>query len=194
MAQAYFVTRLKKGGDRLKNIHQAKLDLSSNSTGVLYDGEWTPSDNQIYGNKIKASRKKIKFRHIIYRDPISNRLFDFITNDPYSAAHHIADIYKKRWAVETLFKWMKTHVNLRKTTMRNKNAIKVHIISGVLVHVLLRFKIMKENLFKITTADLLRQYRHQIFMDIDIISMNTSNYRLRSRRMNTANGFMEVLC
>lgn len=36
---------------------------------------------KIHSREMKASRKKINFRHIIYRDPISNRLFDFITND-----------------------------------------------------------------------------------------------------------------
>jgi hypothetical protein len=155
-AKAFFVTRLKNGKGRIAAIHKAHLSPDITLTGVLYDKDWTPSETQCYLHKIKKESKK--YRHIIYRDPITKKLFDFITNDIKSEAQTIADCYKLRWSVETLFKWLKTHVNLRKSNYKNTNAIRIHILSGIITHLLLRLKILSENI-KLSTAELLRKYR-----------------------------------
>jgi hypothetical protein len=74
---AYFVTRLRKYGQRLSHIHHANVD--SESVGILYDEKWTPSEASCYKANVKP--KTLFFRHIIYRDPESKKLFDFITSD-----------------------------------------------------------------------------------------------------------------
>ena len=60
---------------------------------VLYDGPYTP---------LKA--KPVKLRHIIYRDRLTKKIFHFITSDFKASARTIAGIYKRRWAVELLFR------------------------------------------------------------------------------------------
>ncbi len=39
------------------------------------------------------------------------------------AAVEIAALYKARWAIELLFRWLKQHLNIRKFVGKNENAI-----------------------------------------------------------------------
>ena len=50
----------------------------------------------------------------------------------------IAAIYKKRWAVELLFRWLKSHLEIRTLDARNTNAIKIQLAVAVLVQLLLQ--------------------------------------------------------
>ena len=54
--------------------------------------------------KDKEGNEQIhKSRRIIYQDPDSGRLFEFVTNNFDLDASSIAQIYQKRWQIETLF-------------------------------------------------------------------------------------------
>lgn len=135
-AKAHFVTRLKKMGQRLKYVHTCHVQPEA--TGVLYDGIWTPSEGTCYENGFKP--REVFFRHVIYRDPVSTKLFDFITSDFESNALEIANIYRKRWAVELLFRWMKGHLNIRRFGFKNMNALKILICTAVLVQLIIRYQ------------------------------------------------------
>lgn len=137
-----FVTRLKDSS----RIHYIELKLGikrAKKLGVLYDGIYKPTKGTI--SKHRNIPKNIKFRHIIYRDPISKKLFHFVTSDFKIAATEVAAIYKKRWAVELLFRWMKGHLKIRQLPTKKPNAIKIQMAISVLVLLLLRFeKITKQ--------------------------------------------------
>lgn len=154
---AHFVTRLKNNGHRLKYIHDAVLnEESQGKTGVLYDGPWSPSEASLRRAEIKT--KTLKYRHIIYRDPETKKTFDFITSQHDLPAEQIAEIYKKRWAVELLFRWLKGHLNLRRISFKNINAIKIQITIAVITQLLLRLKMLKEK-FKGSSSEMLRRIR-----------------------------------
>lgn len=156
-ARSHFVTRLKKNGDRLKYIHEAHINIQR--VGILYDGVWTPSEAACYRAGIKPG--EIFYRHIIYRDPESKKLFDFITSDIESDAIEIANTYRKRWAVELLFRWLKGHLNIRRFAYKNLNAIRILLAVTVLVQLLVRFKMLKDS-FVGTTWDYLRSLRNTL--------------------------------
>ncbi len=80
--------------------------------GVLYDGEYKPSAAVV--KRYKAELEAVRFRHIVFRDPDTKKIFDFVTSDFKSDAEDIAAIYKRRWAVELLFRWLKGHLDIRR--------------------------------------------------------------------------------
>jgi transposase len=154
-----FVTRLKKA-PRKEAVHKSVLkpeDLKK--SGVLWEGKWTPSDSACQRYKIKP--KTLKLRHIIYRDEASGRIFDFITSNFLLDAQEIAKIYKLRWSVELLFKWLKSHLDIRYLALRTKNAVKTQLAIAVLTQLLLRLKSVTEK-SKNTLWHLLRAIRTQL--------------------------------
>ncbi len=61
-----------------------------------------------------------------------------ITNDLERTAVEIAALYKGRWQIELLFRWIKQHLNLRKFMGKNDNAIRLQIIAAMIAYLLLR--------------------------------------------------------
>lgn len=130
-----FVTRLKNlPRNRYKEI-LAKAKKSARSR-ILFDGVYTPTS---FYNHPEVPRD-IEFRHIIYRDPESGKIFHFVTSDFKASATAIAEAYRKRWAVELLFKWLKGHLKIRHLSVKSPNAIKVQIAVAILVQLLLKLK------------------------------------------------------
>jgi len=61
-----------------------------------------------------------------------------ITNDLTRSAVEIAALYKERWQIELLFRWIKQHLNLRKFLGRSENAIRLQLIAAMIAYLLLR--------------------------------------------------------
>jgi IS4 transposase len=53
-------------------------------------------------------------------------------------AVEIADLYKARWAIELLFRWLKQHLSIRKFLGKNENAIKLQLLAAMIAFLLLR--------------------------------------------------------
>ena len=50
-----------------------------------------------------------------------------ITNDLTRPASEIAALYKERWQIELLFKWIKQNLKIKRFMGRNENAVKIQI-------------------------------------------------------------------
>ena len=61
----------------------------------------------------------------------------FLTNIESLSAYEIAAIYKQRWDIEALFKFLKQHLNLSHLVARNTNGIRVMIYMTLLLAILL---------------------------------------------------------
>lgn len=61
-----------------------------------------------------------------------------ITNDRKRPAIEIAALYKARWAIELLFRWIKQHLRLSRFMGRSENAIKLQILAAMIAYLLLR--------------------------------------------------------
>jgi putative transposase len=96
------------------------------------------------------SRLPIPLRRIkVKRD--SGQTITLITNDLKRKAVEIATLYKGRWEIELLFRWIKQHLNLRKFIGKNSNAIHLQIIAAMIAYLLLR---LARRLNSITMPDL----------------------------------------
>lgn len=160
-AASHFVCRLKENFKN-KELLIEILSKNENKDGVLFDEPYEPSEANIKRHELE-DHKKIKLRQIIYRDAITKKVFHFVSSDLNCAATTIAAIYKRRWAVELLFKWLKGHLDIRYIPVKNQNAIKIMLTMAVMVQLLLQLKKITEG-FTGTLWALLMKIRndHQI--------------------------------
>lgn len=150
VAESDFVTRL-KDCKRNRALQKKCLRGKKDKSGVLYDGTFTSTSPS-------AKNTKLKLRHIIYRAPLTRKIFHFVTSDQKASAKTIAVVYKRRWAVELLFRWLKGHLDIRYLPTKTKNAVKTQLAMAILVQLLLQLKKIIDG-FEGTLWDLLRQTR-----------------------------------
>jgi IS4 transposase len=65
-------------------------------------------------------------------------VMEVITNDRKRPAVTIAALYKARWAIELLFRWIKQHLRLNRFIGRSENAIRLQILAAMIAYLLLR--------------------------------------------------------
>lgn len=99
------------------------------------------ADEQIIAGA-RQRKDKMPARRITYLDPISGKKLIFFTNNTRIKASTIANIYKKRWQIECLFKRLKQNYPLKYFLGDNENAIKVQIWSALITDLLI--KIVKD--------------------------------------------------
>jgi hypothetical protein len=77
-------------------------------------------------------------RLIRYEDPTSGKRLTFLTNHLTLEAWQVALLYRKRWKIELLFKWMKQHLHIKSFFGTTPNAVKsqmwIAVITLVLIH------------------------------------------------------------
>jgi IS4 transposase len=103
------------------------------------------------------SKLPIPMRRIRVRRDDGTKI-TLITNDLQRSAVEIAALYKKRWQIELLFRWIKQHLKIRKFFGRNDNAIRLQIVAAMIAYVLLRIA-ARESRIKMSVirfADLVR--------------------------------------
>jgi IS4 transposase len=61
-----------------------------------------------------------------------------LTNDLARTAVEIAALYKSRWQIELLFRWIKQHLDIRKFLGQSENAIKLQVLAAMIAYLLLR--------------------------------------------------------
>jgi IS4 transposase len=93
------------------------------------------------------SRLAIPMRRIRLRRDTGAKI-TLVTNDLERSAIEIGALYKKRWEIELLFRWIKQHLNIRHFIGHNTNAIRLQIVAAMIAYLLLRI-VARENLVKI---------------------------------------------
>ncbi len=102
------------------------------------------SDYEIeLGNPRTASTTPLqKARLIIFHDKDAGRDFQFLTNNFAFGGSTIADIYKKRWQIEMVFKRVKQNFQLHYFLGDNENAIRIQLWCTLIADLLI--KIIKD--------------------------------------------------
>jgi hypothetical protein len=75
-------------------------------------------------------------RRVTYCDPETGKRLKFLTNNFALPPLAIAEIYKKRWAVELFFRWIKQHLRIKAFYGTSENAVKTQIWIAVSIYVL----------------------------------------------------------
>jgi len=123
---SFFVTRAKENL-RFKRMYSRAVDKT---TGVQSD--------QIGKLEIYKSKNEYpeKLRRIKFYDAEHDKDLVFLTNNMDLKASEIAFLYKKRWAVELFFKWMKQHLKIKSFWGTTLNAVKIQVYCAVIAYCL----------------------------------------------------------
>ena len=65
-------------------------------------------------------------------------MLTLLTNDLEHSAGEIAALYRKRWQIELLFRWIKQHLKIRAFLGRSENAVRLQIFAAMIAFLLLR--------------------------------------------------------
>jgi IS4 transposase len=66
------------------------------------------------------------------------KLLRVVTNDLDAPAQDIADLYKRRWAIELFFRWVKQTLRIKHFIGRSENAVRIQIAVALIAYLLLR--------------------------------------------------------
>jgi len=121
----YFVTR-QKDNAVYKSIKE--FDLADNTSDAVLKDELIV---------VEKDTKSIEIRRVAYWDAEKNKVYEFITNNLEISPDNVADIYKNRWQIETMFKRLKQNFPLKYFLGDNQNAIEIQIWSALIVQLIM---------------------------------------------------------
>ncbi|WP_166298949.1 IS4 family transposase [Bradyrhizobium sp. 2S1] len=129
-SKAFFVTR-PKTSIRLRAVRHRTI---RNSKG---GGFRIIVDDEVKLTSKGDSRLPIPLRRIKVRRE-NGGVITLLTNDTTRTAVEIAALYKSRWQIELLFRWIKQHLDIRKFLGTNDNAIRLQVLAAMIAYLLLR--------------------------------------------------------
>lgn len=128
--QAFFVTR-KKSNARFRSLGRRRLVKRKG------DGFEVVEDCEVKLASKGDSELAFPMRRIKVKRQGAGRL-TLLTNDMRRPAVEIAALYKTRWQIELLFRWIKQHLNLSTFLGRSGNAVRLQLIAAMIAYLLLR--------------------------------------------------------
>jgi IS4 transposase len=113
----YFVLRIK---------NNAKIKLCENGESEVWSG-----------------KRLVRVRLVNFCDLELQTEYRFVTNLPESgevcwSSEEVGEIYKKRWQIELVWKFLKMHLKLAKLITKNPNGIEIQIYSCLIAYLLLQ--------------------------------------------------------
>lgn len=129
-ADARFVTRMKKTA-RFRAHHWRPLKKRKADGFTILD------DAEVRLVSKGDSRLAIPMRRIRLKRQGGQKI-TLITNDLQRSAIDIAGLYKTRWQIELLFRWIKQHLKVRKFLGNSPNAIRLQLTAAMIAYLLLR--------------------------------------------------------
>jgi putative transposase len=151
---AFFVTR-PKVNCRLRATRRRPLrKRRGDGCRVLADHEVRLVSRSKARPRLAIPLRRIRLR----RD--NGGTMTLITNDLSRPAVEIAALYKSRWQIELLFRWIKQHLRIRKFLGNNDNAIRLQILAAMIAYLLLRIaaRLNSLNLPALRLAELVCQF------------------------------------
>lgn len=132
-AGAVFVTR------RKSNAHCRDLcEQPARGAGIQADRRLKIGHRQPRGRAPKNPLYETELREIVVDRPDHDRPLYLLTNDFERPAAAIAGLYKQRWDIELLFKWLKQNLKIRRFLGRSENAVRLQIYVALIAFMLLR--------------------------------------------------------
>ena len=128
--QAFFVTRPKTNMG-LKPVYDRPLAATHG------DGFTVLEDAEVSFASKGDSKLPIRLRRVIVKRDEGDTI-TLLTNDLKRSAVDIAALYKGRWQIELLFRWIKQHLRIRKFLGNNDNAIRLQLFAAMIAYALLR--------------------------------------------------------
>jgi IS4 transposase len=130
-AGSYFVTRPKTNMG-FKLVAQRPLAQTDG------DGFTVLQDDEVSFASKGDSKMPIRLRRLSVKRHDADDTVVLLTNDMERPAIDIAALYKGRWQIELLFRWIKQHLKIRKFLGNNDNVIRLQLFAAMIAYALLR--------------------------------------------------------
>jgi hypothetical protein len=121
----YFVTRQKTNA-----VYESLSEFDLSDTA----GDAVLKDERI---KVEKNGRAIELRRVAFWDSDKQKVLEFISNNFLVSPDRIAEIYRHRWQIETMFKRMKQNFPLKYFLGDNQNAIEIQIWCGLIIQLLM---------------------------------------------------------
>jgi hypothetical protein len=109
----------------------------------------------------------------------TGKVLRILSNDLDAGAEEIAALYKRRWAIELFFRWIKQTLKIRRFIGTSENAVRIQIATALIAYLLLRLahgaqKSVKTPLIfaRLVRANLLHRRRIDRLLEPDIPAPN----------------------
>jgi Transposase DDE domain/Domain of unknown function (DUF4372) len=102
-------------------------NILSDRIGLL-PARQAASRNNPMGDAVREIRVRID----------TGKVLRILSNDLDAPAQDIADLYKRRWAIELFFRWVKQTLKITRFLGRSENAVRIHIAVALIAFLLLR--------------------------------------------------------
>jgi len=108
----------------------------------------TPEDDDILSDRIGLLPRRLASRRSNpFSDPVrevrvrteTGKILRILSNDLDATAREIADLYKRRWAIELFFRWVKQTLRIRHFLGTSENAVRIQIAIALIAYLILRF-------------------------------------------------------
>jgi hypothetical protein len=105
-------------------------------------------DGDILSDQIGLLPERLAYsRHNPFQDPVrvvrvalddGKTILRIVTNDLDASAREIADLYKRRWAIELFFRAIKQGLKIKHFVGRSENAVRIQIAVAMIAYLILR--------------------------------------------------------
>lgn len=129
-AKAFFVTR-PKSNMGLKVCRKRRLTVTQGDGFTVLEDARVSLASKTHCKLPVPLRRLTVQRH-------DGKQITLLTNDLKRPAIEIAALYKGRWQIELLFRWIKQHLKIRRFLGNNHNAIRLQLFAAMIAYALLR--------------------------------------------------------
>ena len=126
-AQSFFVTR-PKTSMKLKLVTDRPVMKSQG------DGFTVLEDSEVSFASKGNSKLPMRLRRVRVERHEGGATIVLLTNDFERSAVEIGALYKARWQIELLFRWIKQHLKIRKFLGNNDNAIRLQLLAAMIAY------------------------------------------------------------
>jgi Transposase DDE domain/Domain of unknown function (DUF4372) len=121
--------------------------IKSNTKPALIEERTLPETGGFVADQIVILPKRQCYsRKNPFNDPVRvitmtrecGKNIEFLTNDLTAPAQEIADLYKRRWAIELFFKWVKQGLKIKHFAGRSENAVRIQIAVALIAYIIVR--------------------------------------------------------
>jgi hypothetical protein len=116
-----------------------------------------PNDTNILSDRIgHLPARQAKNRQNPFQDAVrevrvrseTGKVLRILCNDLDATAQEISDLYRRRWAIELFFRWVKQTLKITKLLGESENAVRIQIAVALIAFVLLRLAQATQNVIQ----------------------------------------------
>jgi hypothetical protein len=133
--------RLHEAGCRIVTRFKSNTPFEVVEERPVAPGSSILSDRTGYLPKRLAASRKNPMSCLVREVRIvieTGKMLRIFTNDLTANAQEIADLYKRRWAIELFFRWVKQTLKINHFLGTSENAVRIQIVTALIAFLLLR--------------------------------------------------------